>query len=361
MFLAAPAAVQAQFKYTTNGTVVTLAKSTNTIASGSVTISNFVSIIAANAFYQNTNVTSITVPSTVTNIGQYAFNGCSNHLTTVSMAGSATIPLQAFENCSALTSVTLTAVTNIAGYAFENCTSLASITLPSTLASLGASNENAFDGCTALTAINVAAGNPYLTSSNGVVFNSNVTTLIECPCGLGGRYVIPSTVTTIGSESFGGNINLTNIIVPASVTNIQNIAFEFCPSLARVCFSGNAPANDGSIFTGDNPLTVYYSTNTTGWSNPYETELALPLNTKLQLNSLVFPTQTNWVGFTVTGPTNFSAVVLACTNLHAQVWTPIATNALTNAPGATNGTCHFSELGKTNVYYNGRFYVVYPQ
>jgi hypothetical protein len=361
IFLAAPAAVQAQVycKYTTNGSVVTLYKYTNHVGAGAVTVSNFVDAIASDAFLSATYVTGITLPSSVTNIGSYAFSGCTG-LTSASIAGSANIGLQAFYNDSALTSLTLTAVTNIGGYAFENCSSLTTVTLPSTLASLGASNENAFDGCADLTAINVAAGNPYFTSSNGVVFNSNLTTLIEFPCGLGGTYRIPSTVTTIASEAFGQNFVVTNITIPNSVTNIQNIAFDNCTSLLKANFMGNAPVNDGSIFTGDS-LTVYYMTNASGWSNPWDGQVALPWNMTLKLNALKFPTQTNWIGFTITGPTNFNAVVQVCTNLHTQVWTPISTNLLTNAPTATNGTGYFSELGKTNVYWAGRFYSVYPQ
>jgi len=362
LLLAAPAAVQAQnnFKYLTNtgkGTAVVV-KYTNNVGAGNVTVSNFVSCISNNAFNGATYVTGITIPSSVTNICQAAFNLCTN-LTNASIAGSATIGLQAFQGCAALTSVTLTAATSIGGYAFNACTSLPSITIPSTVTNIGASNQNAFDQCSALAAITVATANPYYTSSNGVVFNKNLTTLVEFPCGLGGSYKIPGTVTTIGSEAFGNNYLLTNITIPSSVTNIQDIAFEYCALLTRATFTGNAPANDGTVFSGDY-LTVYYATGTTGWSNPWNGELALPWNMTMKLNSLKFPTQTNYVGFTITGPTNFGAVVQVCTNLGIGTWTPLSTLLLTNPPGGASGSNYFSELGKTNMY-SGRFYTVIPQ
>ena len=367
MFLAAPAAVQAQsypyFNFVTNGAgtgTATLKKYTNNAGAGMVTVPSFVTSITNGAFDGDTSVTGVTVPSSVTNIGQFAFDGCTS-LASASIAGSVKIGQQAFYNCSALTSVTLTAATNIGGYAFENCTLLPSITLPSTLVSIGATNAAAFDGCTSMTAINVAAANPYFTSTNGVLFNKNLTTLVEFPGGLGGTYWIPGTVTTIGSDAFGDNFGLTNLTIPYSVTNIQATAFYYCNQLIQVNFMGNAPANDGSLFSGDT-LTIYYSTNTTGWSNPWNSQTALPWNMTMKLNALKFPTQTNWFGFTITGPTNFNYVVQVCTNLKTQTsWTLLTTNLLTNAPGGTSGTNYFSELGKTNVYWSGRFYNVVPQ
>jgi len=67
LLLGAPAAVRAQFTYTTNGGVITLASYTGT--GGSVVISNFVNIIGNNAFSGKSTLTNVTIPTSVTSIG----------------------------------------------------------------------------------------------------------------------------------------------------------------------------------------------------------------------------------------------------------------------------------------------------
>jgi hypothetical protein len=383
--LAASAGVQAQ-TYSTNTAVTPhqISISAWHNASGNVTIPNFVNIIAGGAFssapltgltvsdaagtegltnignaaFQNcASLASVSLPTNTIMIGQQAFNGCGN-LTSVTIAGAANIGWQAFENCYDLTSVTLTAVTNIGGYAFNNCSSLASVTIPTNTTSIGAANEDAFDQCYAMTAINVAAGNPYYSSAGGVLFNSNKTVLVEFPCGLTGSYVVPGTVTNIGTEAFG-YCGVTNVDVPSSVLSIYANAFQDSSSLLRVRFAGNAPVNDlaNTIFSSD-AVTVYYPAYATGWSNTYASMPTMPWSTTLQLSSLRFPTQTNHVGFTITGPSNFTVVVVACTNLKSPVWTPIHTNVLTNT--GTTGASYFSETGLTTPNYS-RFYNVLTQ
>ena len=76
VLFAAPAAVQAQFTYTTNSGGITLAAYTGTGAA--VVISNFVTTIGAGAFEDSTNLTSVTIPESVTNLGDYAFYDCPN-------------------------------------------------------------------------------------------------------------------------------------------------------------------------------------------------------------------------------------------------------------------------------------------
>ena len=84
--------------------------------------------IAANAFYYCSSLTSVTIPNSVTSIGDGAFCGCSS-LTSVTIPDSVTgIGDYAFCDCSSLTSVTIpNSVTSIGDYAFEFCSSLTSV------------------------------------------------------------------------------------------------------------------------------------------------------------------------------------------------------------------------------------------
>jgi len=79
-----------------------------------------------------------------------------------------------------------------------------------------------------LITIAVDDNNSFYSSLNGVLFNKDKTTLIQCPGGLFETYMIPSSVTSIGDGSFAGCRKLTNIPIPDSVTNIGNGAFNAC-------------------------------------------------------------------------------------------------------------------------------------
>ena len=90
-------------------------------------------------------MTSVTIPNSVTSIGEYAFCYCGS-LTSVTIPNSVTsIGKGAFEGCSGLTSVTIpNSVTSIGGYAFEYCSGLTSVTIGNSVKYIG---ENAFAGC----------------------------------------------------------------------------------------------------------------------------------------------------------------------------------------------------------------------
>ncbi len=177
-------------------------------ASGAITIPSEidgkpVTSIGYNAFSFCTGLTSITIPNSVTSIGTYAFYGCSG-LTSITIPNSVTsIGGWAFHGCSGLTSITIpNSVTSIGDLAFHGCSGLTSITLGNSVTSIGGW---AFNGCTGLTSINVASGNNYYSSNNGVLFNKKKTALIRYPEGKSQTsYTIPNSVTSIGREAFFG-------------------------------------------------------------------------------------------------------------------------------------------------------------
>ena len=185
----------------------------------------------------------------------------------------------AFYNCTSLTSVTIAnSVTNIGDWAFDG-TGLTSVTIGTNVTRIG---DWAFAFCTGLTAITVEALNCAYISVDGVLFNKSQTTLIQYPPGQPGTsYTIPNSVTNIGDAAFSGCSILTSVVIPdsvtsigeaafsrcssltnvtigASVTRIGDWAFAFCTGLRGVLFQGTPPTLGSDVFDGDNSGTVRY-------------------------------------------------------------------------------------------------------
>ena len=76
--------------------------------------------------------------------------------------------------------------------------------------------------------------NSVYSSVDGVLFNKNQTTLIQCPGGKAGSYTIPNSVTSIGDCAFVDCTSLTSVTIPNSVTSIGDEAFSGCTSLTNV-------------------------------------------------------------------------------------------------------------------------------
>lgn len=116
-----------------------------------MSIPSSVTKIGDYAFYNCTNLTSIELPSGVTEIGDYAFYNCTNLSSLTLPSGVKEIGFSAFQGCKSLTSVTIpSGVKYISSFTFYGCESLRFINLPSDLKYIG---EEAFEGCTGLTSI----------------------------------------------------------------------------------------------------------------------------------------------------------------------------------------------------------------
>ncbi len=201
-------------------------------AKGTITIPNSVTSIGDYAFLGCASLTSITIPNSVTSIGDYAFSGCSG-LTSVTIPNSVTsIRDYAFSGCSGLTSITIpNSVTSIGEYAFRGCSGLTSITIPNSVTSIG---EYAFRGCSGLTSITIP--------------NSVTSIGDDAFCGCSGliSITIPNSVTSIGGSAFSGCSGLTSITIPNSVTSIGDYAFYGCSGLTSITFLGRLPSHIGN-------------------------------------------------------------------------------------------------------------------
>ena len=260
-------------------------------------------IIGESAFYNCTNLTSITIPNSVTSIGgSSAFQNCSGlttvklgkHVTTIGQYAFkncgitnliipdsvTTISQSVFEGCSGLTSVTIPdSVTSIGQSAFYGCSGLTSITIPDSVTSIG---DHAFADCYSLT--NAIINNGFTVdyqfqnciNLTNVILGNNCTTIgyesfYGCtkltsigPIGSGSSLEMSDSVTTIGNYAFHECTGLTNVIIGNGVTSIGNSVFNSCDGLTSVTISSSVTSIGNGVFSYcDDNLTDIISLATT--------------------------------------------------------------------------------------------------
>ena len=197
---------------------------------------------------------TIVLSDKVTKIGSGAFSGCRS-LTSVTIPdGVTSIGWGAFEDCRSLTSVTIgNGVTSIGSSAFTNCTSLTSVTIPDNVTSIG---DYAFSGCSLLTNINVNANNQNYKSIDGNLYSKDGKTLIQYAIGkTDASFVVPDSVTSIGSWVFSGCRSLTSVTIPDGVTSIEDYAFSYCSKLTSVTIGNGVTSIGRAAFEGCSSLT----------------------------------------------------------------------------------------------------------
>ena len=173
----------------------------------------------AKLYLNGSELTDITIPSDITEIKDYAFEGFSS-----------------------LTSVTIgNSVTSIGSSAFYNCTTLTSITIPNSVTTIG---YFAFSGCTGELIIDSNALGLYGGQFTKVIIGDSVTSIGDNAfnsCTSLTRVTIGNSVTSIGKYAFYGCTSLTSVTIGNSVTSIGRSAFDYCKSLKEVYCKPTTP------------------------------------------------------------------------------------------------------------------------
>lgn len=245
------------------------------------TVPDGVTKIMGLAFFQNPNIKTVTLPTSVSELDPYtiapfagysAFTDCAS-LTAINVkSGNPTfksvdgvvysaddktlamypsgkemdpfivpstvehIEQSAFLYTAKLKNITISeGVKDIGAYAFKN-SGIKSASIPASVTSI---SDGVFVNCSNLETVDVASANTAYSSVDGVVFNKTVTDLIYYPTGKAGEYTVPGTVTTIKQSSCEGTKKLTKITLPPSVKKIEDSAFENS-SLSELAFSGTS-------------------------------------------------------------------------------------------------------------------------
>ena len=189
-------------------------------------------IIGNNAFSGATALTEIYLPKGVTSIGSSAFNNCGG-LNTITVASENAVYSSQGNNLIEKSTGTLLRGSNtsvipesvrVIGAAAFRRSSIETITIPASVETI----ENyAFDDCTYLSAITVAAANPVFASLDGVLYNKNYTELLTAPAGITGEILLPVTLKEIPMFAFDGRSKLTGVSIPEhSVESIDHFAFR---------------------------------------------------------------------------------------------------------------------------------------
>lgn len=245
------------------------------------TVPDGVTKIMGLAFFQNPNIKTVTLPTSVSELDPYtiapfagysAFTDCAS-LTAINVkSGNPTfksvdgvvysadgetlamypsgkemdpfvvpattkhIAQSAFLYTKKLKNITISeGVEDIGAYAFKN-SGIKSASIPASVTSI---SDGVFVNCSNLETVDVASANTAYSSVDGVVFNKTVTDLIYYPTAKAGEYTVPGTVTTIKQSSCEGAKKLTKMTLPPSVKKIEDSAFENS-SLSELAFSGTS-------------------------------------------------------------------------------------------------------------------------
>ncbi len=187
-------------------------------------------------------ISSVVIPASVTNIGQYAFRDVPSLTNVVILSDTVTIGPQTFEACDRLVSVVLPENVTLGGFAFHGCTSLTTAVTPYIYDPSKDSSYQPFAGTVNLKHVTLPEG---ITSIRKSAFEKVPLESV----------VIPSTVTNIGDWAFLGCKSLASVTIPSSVTRIGRTAFGDCTKFVSVTIPSSVTELGDWAFSGCENLT----------------------------------------------------------------------------------------------------------
>ena len=275
-----------------------------------VIIQSGVTSIGASAFYNCSNLTTVTIPNTVLYISN-SFYGCSS-LAAIEIPNSVTdINDYAFYGCSSLTSVTIpNSVTRIGSYAFSQCYNISSLIIGFGVRGI---DNCAFEGCSNLTSVeilstNIVFGSQVFANCNNLPVIDNIryadTYLIEVTDKTLSSYVIKTGTIWIGEGAFMECNNMSSVTIPDGVKYIGSSAFYECSGLTSISIPESVTSIDGVAFYGCSGLTSFTIPDSVDNIGLYTFKYCSNLATLV-------------VGKNVT---NFERSLMGCDNLQHIVW-----------------------------------------
>lgn len=224
---------------------------------------NSVTIIGDRAFY-NSDITSVTLPGSITHIGVEAFSFSQALSSVTFQEGITTIDRDAFYLCTSLSEVNFPdSLISINQGSFTNCSSLENVFIPRNVSYI---SPSAFRGCSALSSLTIDAANPTYHSAENCIIETGSMTLVTAPSAT----TIPAdeNITIIAAEAFKANPNLVNAILPSGVTRIETEAFSLCSSLTSVIIPASVTFIGADAFAQDSNITdIYYSGTKEEWNH----------------------------------------------------------------------------------------------
>ena len=187
--------------------------------------------IGSNAF-SNSNLKSITVPQGVVEIGESAFEGCTQLESVVLPSGLTKIHRKAFSNCTKLENIVFPdGLTKIDQDAFYNCASLQEITVPASVTDM---NYKVFENCSSLKKIEFLEGSKFQSPSFEGCTSLKDVIISSTSQGIPVGDFCVTIKKEITNKAFYDKTLPSKIVLPATLTEIPERAFQFCDGLKQL-------------------------------------------------------------------------------------------------------------------------------
>lgn len=211
--------------------------------------------IGSNSFSSCSEMTSISLPNSITYIGDVAFAGCG--ISEINIPESVTkIYEGAFQDCKNLSKVNIPQqLTSIPDHLFDGCSGLRNITIPETVTSIGISafSRTGLESIVIPNSVNKIAGSAFSDCPNLLNVKlpntiSYIASELFCRCSTLQNIEIPSSVEIIGKNAFYDCVSLSEVKIPNTVWYIKGGAFYSCRALEHVDIPESVTTIAGGAF-----------------------------------------------------------------------------------------------------------------